>query len=237
MKQLYKAIFFDLDDTLLVREPNPVEAFIHYVQSLGFAISHTQTQTLQRWTHKYWAGDLRARQAKFESDEAYWLHYNEQLLLTLQIDQLSLAPQCLHWFRHEYQPQNSLIADFLPLLEQLKEAGYIVGVLSNRSTPFDAVLKEIGLNGRFDLVQAAGDVGYWKPDPRFFDHTLAQIEHIEASDCLYIGDNYYADGVGAITAGWHAMIFDPAQLYVNEPCTRISSMNELACLLTPQNVL
>jgi putative hydrolase of the HAD superfamily len=83
----------------------------------------------------------------------------------------------------------------------------------------------------FDLALAAGDIGYWKPDPQIFWHALSHFRHLRAEECMYVGDNYFADGRGAEAAGLVPVLYDPEDLYEQSPYQRIRHMRELLTIL------
>jgi FMN phosphatase YigB (HAD superfamily) len=44
---------------------------------------------------------------------------------------------------------------------------------------------------------------------------------------IYVGDNFYADAVGAQFAGLIAILADPNQIFPNAGCRRIADISEL----------
>ena len=52
-------------------------------------------------------------------------------------------------------------------------------------------------------------VGVEKPDPRIFRQAL-ELSGDSPEECLYVGDNYYDDGVGAAQVGMAFCILNPA---------------------------
>jgi FMN phosphatase YigB (HAD superfamily) len=52
-----------------------------------------------------------------------------------------------------------------------------------------------------------------------------------AAECLYVGDNYFADGIGASKAGMTPIIFDPEGLYgeMSFPC--IAELGQVTAVL------
>jgi putative hydrolase of the HAD superfamily len=111
-------------------------------------------------------------------------------------------------------------------LPQLKESGYILGVISNRDKPFQDVLDDHGISEFFDFSMAAGEVKVWKPDPGIFKHGLQRV-NLSAGEVIYVGDNYYADVVGARSAGLEPVLYDPLGIFLDPDCTTIKSFDEL----------
>ena len=96
------------------------------------------------------------------------------------------------------------------VLPQLKQAGYILGVISNRDKPFQDLLHEHGIGEFFEFSLAAGEVNTFKPEPGVFEHALREM-NLSPQDVIYVGDNYYADVVGARPRGTLACSLRPAE--------------------------
>ena len=166
-------------------------------------------------------------------EDGFWINYSRQLLEKVQVrDSLQERAQLVReWFGTEYAPTVQLAAGAVELLAQLKEAGYILGVISNRSQPFHDVLEQLEIADWFDLTLAAGDIGYWKPNAAIFHHARSYFTDLAAAECLYVGDNYFADGLGAKKAGMMPVIFDPEGLYgeMSFPC--ITELGQVTAVL------
>jgi HAD superfamily hydrolase (TIGR01662 family) len=129
-----------------------------------------------------------------------------------------------------YRPESIVPEDVRRVLPQLKEAGYLLAVLSNRDKPFQEELQTHGIAGFFDFSLAAGEVSVWKPDPGLFEHALARAG-LSADDAVYVGDNYYADVVGARGAGLRPILYDPLGIFSDPDCPQIRSFDELNSIL------
>lgn len=65
-------------------------------------------------------------------------------------------------------------------------------------------------------VFISDEIGFAKPDKRFFDAVLARIPGARREDCAVIGDSLSADIQGAANAGIDAVWYNPARL--PNPC-------------------
>ncbi|MFM8323056.1 MAG: HAD family hydrolase [Chloroflexota bacterium] len=226
-------ILFDLDGTLRENQPSSTEAFIDYAAALGAEASSAQRNALRRWTHYYWAQSPELLQdvAAFKgSDSAFWTNYGRRSLLMLGCDAAQsdrLAPQINEYMEVEHRPVNYVAPDVPVTLAALKAAGLRLGVLSNRTHPCQNELSELGLLEYFDLVLVAAEVLVWKPDPQIFKAALERIQG-RPEETLYVGDNYYADILGAEAAGLHPVLIDPQGLFPEANCPVIRTIGELA---------
>jgi putative hydrolase of the HAD superfamily len=90
-------------------------------------------------------------------------------------------------------------------LEGLKARGLRLGVITNWDHSARHLLEREGLAGFFEQVVVSCEVGAEKPDPRIFEAALAR-GGVRAAECLYVGDNYYDDAVGARGVGMGALV-------------------------------
>ena len=88
----------------------------------------------------------------------------------------------------------------------------------------------MGLLPYFEFVYVAAEVDAWKPDPRIFDRAL-EISGSPRARTMYVGDNFYADIVGAENAGLQPVLLDRTGVFPEAECTVIRSIGELPGLL------
>jgi HAD superfamily hydrolase (TIGR01549 family) len=96
-----------------------------------------------------------------------------------------------------------LFDDTLSSLAELKQRGYILGVVTNRhygGVPFHDDLRIIGLLDYFEYEHMAisADLGIRKPNPDIFMHALNQLK-VQAEEAAMVGDSLKADVLGAKT--------------------------------------
>lgn len=225
-------IFFDLDGTLRHNQPTFLEALSTYNQQLGLPHEIAHSRQGYRWLHSYWAQspDLIADRVQFGQDElAFWINHSRRFLIACgcQPEQaMRLAPDLTECMRERYSPVDTLDAEAGDLLPNLQQVGFRMGVISNRTEPFDEQLQSLGISDYFEFSLAAGTIDAWKPDPVIFQYALQQME-IEPEQAVYVGDNYYADVVGARNAGLEPILVDPTGLFPEADCTVIKSIGEL----------
>ncbi len=232
-----QGILFDLDGTLHYNRPSSTQVFIDLAIQLGAGDSPEKRLNLARWTHYYWAQSpelLQDMQTFGELQDPFWLHYAHRSLLIFDCTQEmadQLAPKI-----HSSMQSNIQIEDWVPpdvphTLQELKNAGFQLGVLSNRSTSCNEHLESLGLDKYFKFALVAGELNSWKPDPKIFHHALQRLE-TSPKQTLYVGDNYYADIIGTRQAGLHPVLIDPDGIFPEANCPVIRKMGELKNVLT-----
>jgi HAD superfamily hydrolase (TIGR01549 family) len=213
-----KAVLFDLDGTLRFNLPAAGEVFIEHVRSLGVSASEEERILNERWEYEYFASSLEVQEdyLKYKDDrQAFWVNFTKRRLLALglQMDRAhELAPKVSDHMNSVYKPQVHVPDEVLDLLKHLQESGYILGVVSNRDVSFHDELAELKLDAYFKFTVAAGEVNSYKPDPVIFEHALG-LSGTSAAETMYVGDNYYADIVGALRAGLRPVLYDPTGLF------------------------
>ena len=227
-----KAVFFDLDGTLRHSVPSGGEVFTDYVITLGLPVSHEDRMRAMRWEHLYWANSPDLRDdliAHSGESEKFWIEYSRRRLVSLGAEPswaLSYAPKVSIHMGREYRPESVIPDDVRRALVQLKEAGYSMAVLSNRSQPFQETLDTHTIGEFFDFAVAGGEVNSYKPDPGLFEHALQRAK-VTAGEAVYVGDNYFADVVGSRRAGLTPILYDPVGIFPEAECTTIKTFDEL----------
>ena len=113
-----------------------------------------------------------------------------------------------------------------PTLKCLHANGYKMGLVSNRSDSIEEEINELGFLPFFDFHFAAGDIDFWKPDPRIFEHALYLAESSPTSTA-YIGDNYYTDVIGARSVGIFPILMDQRNTFPDADCQVITKIGDL----------
>lgn len=110
-------------------------------------------------------------------------------------------------------------------LERVADAGYRLGVVSNADGRVEGLMEAVGLRRHFEFVLDSGEVGVEKPDPAIFRMAVDRLG-VDPGECLYVGDLFPVDVVGARNAGLRALLVDPFGRMEGE-VDRIASVREL----------
>lgn len=228
------AIFFDLDGTLRYNEPPAVDTFHHIAAELGVKSTPAQQREAERWTYAYWADskelcDDLLQFGAADGNQEFWANYARRHLEILGASEavaMDRAITVTRKMRETYHPEDIVPADVVPTLSDLRKAGYMLGLVSNRNKPLKEIVARIKLGGFFVITLAAGEVGRSKPDPRLL-LKAASLVGVDPGRSVYVGDNYYTDVVSARAAGMFQVLVDPRGLFPDAGCSVISSIGEL----------
>lgn len=230
------AILFDFDGTIRHSRPRGIDIFHKLAYELGVSFTDEVKIEAERWTHKYFAmsdemkDDVLATGGSLS--DGFWLKYTTRHLEFLGAPQDYLEELALilsEKMEMVYQPEDYISEDVIPTLKILRETGYPIGLVSNRSRPITDLLEELGLADLFQFTLTAGELGTWKPDPGIFLHAI-DLLGIPPNKTVYIGDNYYADVLGSRAAGLIPVLFDPIGIYPSPGCATIHSIGDLQIL-------
>ncbi len=231
-----QAILFDMDGTLRESQPTGGEVFTEYALSLGLPISEHDRILAARWEHYYFADSPEIRQdfqTFGDDDKGFWQNFGQRRLVALgcSVQQAEeLAPAFSKHMEENYKPTDVIPEGAFEALESLRRKGYVLGVVSNRDLPYQERLRELGLSPYFSFSLAAGEVHSWKPGPGIFEAALKRAE-TQAHETVYVGDNYFADVVGARNAGLHPILYDRLNIFDDPGCPVITSFLQLPTLL------
>lgn len=93
----------------------------------------------------------------------------------------------------------------LDLLQDLRRAGFRLGIISNFDLRLYEILKRVGVSSLFEQIIVSSQVGADKPSPRIFEEALLRFQ-IEPAELLHVGDDKVADGEGAQAVGMQTFI-------------------------------
>jgi putative hydrolase of the HAD superfamily len=227
-----RAVLFDLDDTLRHSRPSYNHTVLDLAIRMDVPDSKQKRRHALRWAHYYWASspEVQKDSQTFKDDRDDFLtNYIRRYLITFGCSPeraSELAPRLYRRLAETHQPQDWVDPDTPETLSRLKEAGLTLGVVSNRDEPFQELLSELGLGSFFEFALAAGEVNSWKPDGAIFRHAVQRAQACPACT-MYVGDNYYADVVGAQRAGLRPVLLDPEGLFPKAGCSIVHSLKEL----------
>ena len=139
-----------------------------------------------------------------------------------------------------YSKSITVEPDVLATLEELKGAGYRMGLVSNLTLRADLMRADLdrwSLTRFLDATVFSSEVGVRKPDPRIFKEALNRIR-ADPGETAFVGDRLYDDVSGAQAVGMRGILTrqfrqeaDPAY----HPDAVIEHLKELPSVLSKWN--
>ena len=113
-----------------------------------------------------------------------------------------------HAFRAAWGTTHTLVPGAKEMLESLQSKGYRLFAASNSFGHLQrSRLEQAGILHFFEDTYISMDIGYDKPDIRFYQESLRRCG-LQPSEVLMIGDSMTTDVLGAQAAGIDALFFD-----------------------------
>jgi putative hydrolase of the HAD superfamily len=201
-----RAVFFDLDDTLLDTSGGVDASWqataAEFAPQLGCEAEPLRA-AIRKQLMEFWSNE-----SAVEKEWRTRLHEARRHNVDLALRGEGLDPGMAEEISQAYWIQQhsrmQLFADALETLESLGGAGFQLGLITNG--PSDMQREKIArfkLEQYFQVIVIEGEFGYGKPSPRVFRHALKAVGR-RAHEAWHVGDNLYADVAGAQAAGLHA---------------------------------
>ena len=184
---MIKAILFDFDDTLGNREEYSHRT---YVQRMEEVCPDGDP----------WLKEVAVQSALIydQHGEAPKTYVRDRVLETTGIDLGEDFTE--YWAAHQCE-NTVLYDDAVPVLKELRNRGYLLGILTNgESYSQHRKVERCGLTELVDAVTVSGDTDTKKPDPKIF-HMTAEKLGLKPEECAFVGDMYSRDVYGAHLAG------------------------------------
>ena len=218
-----RAVLFDAGNTLVFVDPARFLAVLH---GLGVEdADETRFREAERLAR------LRLVESMTEgasgSEGRVWREYFMSLFRRIGLPP-HLEDEAQRQLRasHEASHLWSWIAEDTPrALGELREQGYRLAVVSNADGRVEALLESRGLAAHFEFVIDSHIFGVEKPDPRIFWAAVERLG-LPSTACVYVGDLYPVDVLGARAAGLHALLVDPWDMFEGDT-DRIRSVGQL----------
>ena len=199
-----KAALFDAGDTLLHWNVHKRDRFVWLCEQVGITLpldSIARTNAA-RAAERFFYSQL-GREDSWS--EAWWIEQTAAGLAELGLP-LDLAVQIAS-YRRGLPNRFVLDPDAIPVLQDLRERGYKIGLVSNWDGTLAATCGERGLAPYVDYIGDSTVFGQVKPAPAFFLHVLDRLG-IPPEAAFHVGDDYDADVEGARAAGITPILID-----------------------------
>jgi putative hydrolase of the HAD superfamily len=227
-----KAIFFDVGGTLVYGSVGHIDRLYDALGHLGYIGTREDVVRANDRARRAVARHRRRRAAGLDPTDAsrMWLdHLADELGLGVggAVLERELAYAVA---RTQTDSEPELDPEALPLLERLQQRDFRLGVISNWSADLPDYLEELGLAHCFEVVIASEAVGAQKPHREIFLRALAATK-CPPRRAVHVGDDYWADVVGARSIGIHPVLIDRHRETADPDCTTITRLRDLEPLL------
>lgn len=198
-----KAIFLDVDDTLLDFDKCAKASMFSAADEMGLTLPDNIVETFHRINDELWL-DIQA--GKLTTNGLYQIRWNKIFgALRYSADGIQFEKCFLKYLADSAEYVDGAIE----LLKYLRCGKYTICIASN--APYQQQLNRLQKAKIFpyvDKIFVSEQVGYAKPMKEFFDACFAELTGILSEETLMIGDSLSADINGAHNYGMKTCWFN-----------------------------
>lgn len=202
---MYKYLLWDIDGTVL----NFLASEAYAIRTLfkEYNLGECSDEMLKQYSEinrKYWKMLERGEASKPEILVGRFREFFELMGINTAIAED---------FNHDYQLSLGEYIEFIDNAEEIllsNKGKYTLAAVTNGTkVAQEKKLRLSGLDKVFDAIFISEDVGYEKPDIKYFDHVFETLNITDKSEVLIIGDSLTSDMKGGYMAGIDTCWFNP----------------------------
>lgn len=225
----YQVIIFDADGTLFDFEKSETEAIKN--TSLHFGINYDESYHLNVYKNintKIWKefeeGKITQKELKTERFNRFFKEIN----MELSPEDFALK------YMEELSLGSFLFDDSTSLIENLHGKAKLTILTNGLTLVQNGRIKKSTIAKYFDDIVISEEVGCSKPNKEIFEIALKNINHVDKSKVLIVGDSLTSDIKGGINFGIDTCYYNPKGIENNtdiKPTYEIKSLLELESIL------
>jgi putative hydrolase of the HAD superfamily len=196
-------ILFDAVGTLIYADPPVADAYHAAGQAFGSKL--TRDEIRRRFPLALAAEHGENRSTSEAHERERW----RRIVANVISDVGDATNEVFEYlWQHFAQPRHwRLFDDVRPALSELRRRGFHLGIASNFDGRLHHIVQNLPELVACDAVFVSSEIGYTKPDPRFFAAVKNQLGATPSQIAL-VGDDFVADIQGSTAAGWRAILLD-----------------------------
>lgn len=227
----FKAISFDLDDTLYDNHPVIKKAESDFILYLNKTHSELSELTQRQWL--LYKNHLAKEDPALKEDVSLWrLAILKRIMVIYGIPEFKAIEYAKQAFAKFLQLRSDFIVpeESIKLLQKLALTYPVIAITNGNVDE-----RQIGLHDKFEFILKAGNGLKAKPQDDLFIEAARRL-NIEVSDILHIGDHLVSDVYGAQNSGAQAVWFNPDKQSLNGaillPTVEINCLDQLYSFIT-----
>jgi putative hydrolase of the HAD superfamily len=227
-----RGVFFDAGETLVHPAPSFPELFATIVTREGHPRAPDQIVdglTIVSDEFVRAAVEEELWTTSPERSRRFWLRVYDRFLDVLEISRTDGLTETL--YRAFTDPANyAAFDDVIPALDRLREAGYVLGVVSNFEPWLEELLDRLALTPYLPVRVVSGLEGVEKPDPAIFRLALERTG-LRPGEVAYVGDIPDFDIEPTAALGMFPVLIDRRGRHPDHRGARIADLRDLPALL------
>lgn len=221
-----KAVFIDVGNTLLYEKPSRFEIYAAAAREHGLEVSAERMRQLMQRAHTELPAEI---DGAFRYSDDWFQGYIQRIFG----DYLEVPVQALDGLRAGLFQRFSdpdtfhLFPGAERLLEDARQRGLGLGIISNWSARLPALLERLGLASKVDFVLCSAIERLEKPDAAIFEAALERAG-VSAKEALHAGDHPEKDVSASRAAGLSAVLVDHHEVNAGHDSPRVTSLPALS---------
>lgn len=228
MTEELDAVLFDAGGTLWDMSPSREQRFSRALEGHGFRVEAERLALAIRKAERLFDDEFALQDGVNEN--LFWERYDGFVLkeLGVEVNPRTISSDLTADFRRIVNELSTWKAypDAVPVLDDLKEREFTLGLVSNATDLARRVLKNLDMDRFFDFVVLSAEVGLRKPQREIFDLALSKARAAPRR-ALFVGDKLAVDIKGALGAGMNAVLVDRNDVYPDAHVLRVRDLNAL----------
>ena len=201
-----KAVIFDLDDTLFDRKAAQIKILGSF--RIKYAELFEDIEDSMVATAFFEADRLADEHFQAGGDPQYLRHNRFKFFLNMLSIEEDYAEEMTSYYNDLYSQADSEMPGARETVNKL-DSKYSLGVITNGATDTQYLkLENLGLRDKFEAILISEEAGMQKPEPQIFWKAAEKLS-CRPQECLYIGNSYNGDIIGAKHADMRACWFNP----------------------------
>jgi putative hydrolase of the HAD superfamily len=229
----YDAVFFDAGETLVHPHPSFPDLLSAILTREGYDVPPERVRERAHVVFERFRSAAQANELWTTSPERSRRFWHEVYAIFFRELEVPNANGLIDVVYGEFTDLANyrLFDDVPPVLERLKAAGLVLGVISNFEEWLERLLEHLGVRAFFEVRVISGLEGVEKPDPRIFELAMTRAG-VSPERSVYVGDNPEFDVGPALAVGMLPILIDRRGRSENEErATRITRLDQLPGVL------
>ena len=184
----YRAVFFDRDGTLSHQDPQIAAERDRRISKIVGKPFELDDKLNMKLFFGVWDLHPELKPVRdLETENKFWREWFQLLLVELtgvNNTERNAEILCREFVFYKIM---KLYPETIEVLEYFTKKGLKIGVISDTFLSLELTLNLLGIREYFDSVTASSLVGVGKPDPRIFNHALAETG-VSASESYFVDD-------------------------------------------------
>ena len=213
---LIRAVIFDMGQTLMrFRRPGSgswreledpgIRGIYRYLVEQGHPISSHEDDFVEAMFGRLSEGWEQATGGHINLRAASWIAEGVAGH-ALTLDEAALR-EATRRYAQPLRPGLTATPGAAETLDTLRRQGYRIGMISNTIWPAELHIEdlaELGLLPYLEHMDFSGELGFWKPNPKIFQHALEALG-AAPGESVFVGDSPREDILGAHGVGMRAV--------------------------------